>query len=343
MKAKIIQKKDIASLLDRLIKEYELFAPVKRDGLILFEAISSGNEAYLNYRSSKIPPKRIFFPQSEMLFSCSSAKDMTEMKVPPSLEKPLLVFGMHPCDAKGLMLLDKVFDGGCKDPYYINRRANTTVVNIGCTIPRTSCFCTTVGGGPFLAEGSDLLFIDIGDEYLVRIITDKGAQLLKDAPEFSDAKEDKLSGARQVIEAVENSMSNVLKVEGLKEKLDSMFDDPIWERVSEKCIDCGICTFLCPTCHCFDMVDEAVDTNAARIRIWDSCQYPLFTLEASGFNPRPTVKERCRQRIMHKFSYYIDNHGQRACVGCGRCITECPVNWDIRQALTTISQHEIAK
>jgi ferredoxin len=343
MEAKIIKKKDMVSLLDRLIKEYELFAPVKRDSLILFEAIGSGSEAYLDYQNSKIPPKGILFPQSETLFSCRSTKHTAEMEVPPSPEKPLLIFGIRPCDARSLMLLDKVFDGECKDPYYLNRRANTVVVSIGCTTPRTSCFCTAVGAGPFSAEGSDLLLIDIGSEYLVQIVTDKGTQLLKDAPEFSDAGEDKLPLTRQVIETAEASMSPGLKVEGLKEKLDSMFDDPMWDQVSEKCIDCGVCTFLCPTCHCFDMVDEAVDSGTARIRIWDSCQFPLFTLQASGLNPRPTVKERCRQRIMHKFSYFIDNHGQCACVGCGRCVTECPVNLDIRQVLTTVSQVGVTK
>ena len=217
MKAKIIKKKDVASLLDRLIEKYELFAPVKRDGLILFEAIASGSEAFLDYQNSKIPPKGILFPQSETLFSSSSTRDAAEIEVPPGPEKPQLIFGIHPCDARSLTLLDKVFDGEYKDPYYVNRRANTVVVSIGCTTPRTSCFCTAVGGGPFSSEGSDLLLIDIGSEYLVQTVTDKGTLLLKDAPELSDAGEDKLSLARAAISTAEASMSPGLKVEGLKD------------------------------------------------------------------------------------------------------------------------------
>ncbi len=342
MEAKIISKKDIASLLERLIAKYETFAPVKREGLVLFEAIGSGSDAFLDYQNSKMPPKGILFPQSETLFNYHSTKGTAEIEVSPSPEKPQLIFGIRPCDARSLMLLDKVFDGECKDPYYINRRANTVVVSIGCTTPRTSCFCTAVGGGPFLTEGSDLLLIDIGNEYLVQTVTDKGTQLLKDAPELGDAGEDKLSLARQVIGTAGASMSPALKVEGLKEKLDSLFADPAWDLLSEKCLGCGVCTYLCPTCHCFDIVDEAVGSDGERIRIWDSCQFPLFTLQASGVNPRPTVKERFKQRIMHKFGYFVDNHGLFACVGCGRCVIECPVNLDIRQVLSTVLQMGVA-
>ena len=339
MKAKIIKKKDIASFLDRLINGYEVFAPVERDGLILFEAIGSGSEALLGYQNSKMPPKGILFPQSETLFSYSSTKDTSNIGVPPGLEKPRLIFGIRPCDAMSFRLLDKVFDGECKDPYYINRRANTVVVSVGCTTPRASCFCTAVGGGPFSAEGSDLLLIDIGDEYVVQIVSDKGARLLEERG-FEDAGEDKLALVPEVIKAAEASMEPGVEIYGLKEKLDNRFDDPIWQQLTEKCLGCGVCTYLCPTCYCFDIVDEVVGSGGERIRIWDSCQFPLFTLQASGVNPRPTVRERFRQRIMHKFSYFVDAYDQIGCVGCGRCVTECPVNLDIRQVLNSIAQLE---
>ena len=236
-------------------------------------------------------------------------------------------------------LLDKVFGGDFKDPYYLNRRANTVVVSRGCTTPRASCFCTSVGGGPFSTEGSDLLLTDIGDEYVVQIVSDKGAKLL-DKKGFEDAGKKNLDLAAGVIKAAEASMGPGVETEGLKEKLDSIFDDPVWQQLTEKCLGCGICTYLCPTCHCFDIVDETVGSGGERIRLWDSCQFPLFTLQASGVNPRPTGKERFRQRMMHKFSYLIDSCGQVGCVGCGRCITECPVNLDIRQVLNSIAQLE---
>ncbi|MCK4791186.1 MAG: 4Fe-4S dicluster domain-containing protein [Desulfobacteraceae bacterium] len=342
MKAKTINKKDIASFLDDLIKEYEVFAPIKRDVLVLFDTIGSGNEALLNYKNSKISPKGILFPQSETLFRYSSNKETVDFEVPSVEEKPRVIFGIRPCDARGLTLLDQVFDGECKDPYYVNRRANTVVVSIGCTKPQATCFCTSVGGGPFSNEGSDLLLIDIGDDYVVQIVSDKGEKLLEEKG-LEDASEDKLSLVKVVIQAAEESIGPRVETDGLKEKLDNRFEDPIWQELTEKCLGCGVCTYLCPTCHCFDIVDEAVDFTGERIRTWDSCQFPLFTLQASGLNPRPTVKERFRQRIMHKFSYMVDDYGQIGCVGCGRCVTECPVNLDIRQVLDNISKLEGVK
>lgn len=342
MKAKTINKKDIASFLDDLIKEYEVFAPIKRDGLVLFETIGSGNEALLDYKNSKISPKGIMFPQSETLFRYSYNKETVDFEVPSIEEKPRVIFGIRPCDARSLTLLDKVFDGECKDPYYVSRRANTVVVSIGCARPQTTCFCTSVGGGPFSIEGSDLLLIDVGDEYIVQIVSDKGERLLKERG-FEDAGEDKVALTAIVIKKAEASIGPGVEADGLKEKLDKRFDDPIWQELTEKCLGCAVCTYLCPTCHCFDIVDEAVGLDGERIRIWDSCQFAMFTLQASGLNPRPTVKERFRQRIMHKFSYMVDDHDQIGCVGCGRCVAECPVNLDIRQVLNNLSQLEGVK
>lgn len=337
MKAKIIRKQDIADLLDNLLRKYEVFAPVKRDDLVVCDRIGSGSEAFLDYTNSIKPPKEILFPQSETLFTYSSFDDAASIKVPLSKERPYLLFGIRPCDARSFTLLDKVFnEEKYKDVYYLNRRDAMVVVAIGCIKPRATCFCTSVGGGPFSPEGSDLLLADIGDDYIVQVITDKGAKLLEER-EAEDAGEDKLALMRKAIREAEASMPPQITIDGLKEKLDRMFDDPIWGVLSEKCISCGVCTYLCPTCYCFDIVDEARDSGGERLRIWDSCQFPLFTLQASGVNPRPTNKERYRQRIMHKFSYCINDYGQIGCVGCGRCVTECPVNLDIRQVLTTIS------
>jgi len=337
MKAKTIRKEDIADFLDNLLKEYEVFAPVKRDDLVVFDRIHSGSEAFLNYTNSIRPPKEILYPQSETLFTYSSTDNAASVEVPPGEERPRLVFGIRPCDARSFLFLDRIFnEEEYKDVYYLDRRDAMVVVGLACIKPRATCFCTSVGGGPFSIEGSDLLLIDIGDDYVIQIVSDKGERLLENR-QLEDAGEDKLSLMKKVMEDAEASMAPKLKIDALKEKLDRMFDDPIWDLLTEKCLSCGVCTYLCPTCYCFDIVDETVDSGGKRLRIWDSCQFPLFTLQASGENPRATNKERYRQRIMHKFSYLIDNNGQIGCVGCGRCVTECPVNLDIRQVLTAIS------
>jgi len=335
MKETEIVKTDLVSLLNTLIKEYKVFAPVEQNGFITFQEIHSGSEAFLDYINSKKPPKEIFFPQSERLFSYDlSKKEGWGIEEPASEEKQKIIFGIRPCDARSLVLLDNVFDGQLyKDPYYTDKRKNTTIIALGCNQPGSTCFCTSLGGGPFSQEGSDLLLVDIGQKYIIKAVTEKGEKLAK---EFKEAEEHSLSLMRDTIETAEALIKSKIEVQKVTEKLDSIFDDPFWDLVSEKCLGCAVCTYLCPTCYCFDITDEVTGQRGERIRTWDSCAFPNFTLQASGVNPRPSSKERLRQRIMHKFDYFVANHGMAACVGCGRCIKECPVNLDIQVVLNSI-------
>jgi sulfhydrogenase subunit beta (sulfur reductase) len=337
LKTKTIKKKNIPGFLDRLIKECTVYAPVKRDDNVFFDTIQSGGEAFLEYQNSKVPPKNILLPQTETLFQYSQKEGSVDVRVPSDDREEQVIFGLRPCDAKGFLLLDRVFGGDRPDPYYKSRRAKTVLVSMGCTEPGCSCFCLSLGGGPVSADGSDILLIDIGDEYVMQVYSDKGTSLLE-GKGLDDAEEDKLKIAAESVKKAEDHMGPGLEIGGLKERLDEVFDDPVWVSLTEKCLGCGVCTYLCPTCYCFDMCDESFVADGKRIRVWDSCQFPLFTLQASGFNPRSTVKERYRQRIMHKFSYLLDDQDMLGCVGCGRCVKECPVNLDIRQVLTALSK-----
>jgi sulfhydrogenase subunit beta (sulfur reductase) len=336
-----IAKTELVSLLNTLIKECKVFAPVEQNGFITFQEIHSGSEAFLDYINSKKPPKEIFFPQSEGLFSYDLSKGKGwSVEGPASEKKQSIIFGIRPCDARSLVLLDNVFDGQLyKDPYYTDKRKNTTIIAIGCNQPSSTCFCTSLGGGPFSQEGSDLILVDIGQKYILQVVTEKGEKLAKKHNEFKEAEDHSLSLVRDTMEKADALMKSKIEVQKVTEKLDSMFDDPFWDLVSEKCIGCAVCTYLCPTCHCFDITDEVISQTGERVRTWDSCAFPSFTLEASGVNPRPSNKERYRQRIMHKFNYFLANHGMVACVGCGRCIKECPVNLDIRGVLNSILNH----
>lgn len=338
MKELEIAKTEVVSLLNNLIREYKVFAPVGQNGFITFQEIHSGSEALLDYTNSKKPPKEIFFPQSERLFGYDlNRREGWGVEEPTLEEKPRIILGIRPCDARSLVLLDNVFDGKLyKDPYYTDKRKNTTIVALGCKQPGSTCFCTSLGGGPFSQDGSDLLLVDIGDKYIVQVVTEKGKKLAKEHNEFRKAEKNSLPLMRNTIKTAEALMKSKIEVQKVTEKLDAMFDDPFWDLVSEKCLGCAVCTYLCPSCHCFDITDEAISQSGERVRTWDSCAFPSFTLEASGVNPRPSNKERYRQRIMHKFNYFVANHGVAACVGCGRCIKECPVNLDIRIVLNSI-------
>jgi ferredoxin len=190
----------------------------------------------------------------------------------------------------------------------------------------------------------DVALSDIGDRYLIQAVSEKGKALLA---EMSSSEDSTLGSAKEatpselleqerVAEEARERIRSELAIEGLKGKLDGMFEDPLWVAVAQKCLGCGVCTFVCPTCHCFDILDEGDGDRGRRVRIWDSCQYPLFTHHTSGHNPRPSGTARMRQRIMHKFHYMVENIDALGCVGCGRCVRSCPVNLDIRQVLQQI-------
>ncbi|MFZ5643949.1 MAG: 4Fe-4S dicluster domain-containing protein [Bacillota bacterium] len=325
----IIAKNALPGLLDKLIAEYEVYAPVKEGTYSLFKRLAKGTEAYFGYLNSKIPPKGVLFPQSEKLFSYSGAQ-MEECI--DSAKK--VVFGIRPCDAKSLLLLDNVFTNDqYTDPYFVTRRENTLLVGMACSDPAGTCFCTSMNSGPCDKSGMDVMLTDIGESYVVEAISEKGKDLVAKLGlgAADDSQKDAAAKAQEAAEVVCK-----VNVEGLKAKLDVNFYDSIWDGIQEKCLGCAACTYSCPTCHCFDIVDEAVDCTGCRVRNWDSCMFPLFTLHTSGHNPRTSGKERMRQRVMHKFKYFIDRYNATACVGCGRCIKNCPVNLDIRQVLADI-------
>ena len=332
MDAKVVRKDRVAGLLDDLIERYEVVAPVCRNDVILFDRVISRSEAVLDFSNSRLSPKGAFLPASEVMFRYDGA----QVSEPPEGPERVL-FGVRPCDAQSFLLLDMVFDAAeYQDPYYVRRRRRTCVVGMGCSRPLSTCFCTQVGGGPFNEKGLDVLLSDLGDKYLVQPTTERGKELLEGNPLLEEAADSDLREKERIENEAKSRIRSTVVTEGLKEKLDGMYEDPFWDALHEKCIGCGVCAYLCPTCHCFDVLDEADGQGARRVRIWDSCQFSLFTRHASGHNPRPSGKERMRQRVMHKFHYFVENEGELACVGCGRCIINCPVNMDIRQVLSGI-------
>lgn len=340
MKWKVIEKSELPVLVGELAKEYEVFAPVKEKSIVSFERISSESQAYLDFRNTKKSPKEVFFPQNETLFTYRTGKKDVEIVESPAVKGKRVVLGARPCDARSFVLLDKFFSSGDhKDVYYLEKRKNTNIVGLACNNPLSTCFCTSLGGSPFGKEGMDLLLQDVNDKYLIETVTERGEELIKKFPWLKDAEKADIERAKKLSVDAETAVRSKVSVDGVSEKLDRMFDDPLWDQIYQKCLGCGVCTFLCPTCCCFDILDEERN-GGKRVRIWDSCQFSCFTLEGSGHNPRPSGKERMRQRIMHKFNYFVKNYGESFCVGCGRCVQECPVNLDIREVVGAISARQ---
>lgn len=326
-----IPKNKIPELLNAVALDCELYAPKAQNGIIAFASVGSAEDVARHYRNSTISAKELFLPRAEVVYEFDGEKFVDDKLS----DQKRVIFGMRPCDCRALMLLDLNFDTEqIKDPFYVTRRQNTIVIARGCNQPLSSCFCTAVGGDPFGQEGADVLLGDVGDWLLAEAITTKGKDFLTRYGKFF-SKNSSSDWQKQASQARQKLKSD-LQLTHIKSCLDDRFEDDIWETVSRKCLGCGACSYLCPTCYCFDLVDEKTSTGVKKIRTWDCCMFSLFTRHASGHNPRPINAARFRQKVMHKFNYYTERYGINSCVGCGRCVRSCPVNLDIRQVLQKV-------
>lgn len=336
MEKRLLTKQELNRFIARIAEETTFYAPIKGENGIEYTETTGDQPIAYDYVNVKLSPKGLFFPQKEVL--CRFCGDtIEEIPVP---DEQFIVFGGRPCDARSLLYLDRIFEDQASqftDPYYVSRRKQALMITLACNEPASTCFCTTVGGSPTENTGSDILVSELGDDLLFEACTEKGQQFLEMYRDsFQQPTEAHLSSkeqqARQAAEAV-----NSFAIAGIKEKLDNIFEEQAWETITNNCLGCGACTYLCPTCHCFDITDEVNGRGEGiRLRTWDSCQYQLFTKHASGHNPRVNKKQRMRQRLMHKFSYTVEKSDAIFCVGCGRCVLNCPVNLDIREMLTTL-------
>jgi ferredoxin len=344
---KIIKKAEVTELISRVMEHYRVYAPVRRQEVTDFQQITGANQVDLSLANTTLSPKSLMLPQSEPMFEFTLDKDSDRAGVMQEIEKDSLgrvIFGIRPCDAKAFQLLDLNFDTPAyRDPWWAHRRQHTTLVGLGCNDPCSTCFCTSVGSGPFSPQGLDLLLTDMGDQLTIEVISGKGKQLVEQAAIEGEASETTVNAVAEHQQASERTITSAVFTHALeKQSLIPLFDADFWDEVQFACINCGVCTFVCPTCWCFDIQDEVHKNVGVRLRNWDACMFPLFTLHGSGHNPRSQKLQRVRQRFMHKLKYFPDKYDNGvACVGCGRCIRQCPVNIDIREVFRLMNEFEV--
>ena len=346
MKVIKIDKKNWVEGVENLNDHYRLYGPVKDNEFYNFKELDKGQKPELNLLNTRLSPKSVVFPQSEVMFDYSLNENEENhhiMKEPDKDYSPRAVLGIRPCDANSFLVVKRNFDNPeYQDTYWLKAYEATTFVGLACNNPCSTCFCTTAGCGPFHEEGLDLLLIDDEDHYLAKAITPKGEDLLKagnwDEEIDADAANSQIKSMKQDAEA---KITSFVTTDKLKDKVtNKLYDAPFWDEVAFSCINCGTCTYVCPTCWCFDIQDENLGNTGVRMRNWDSCMYPLFTLHGSGHNPRSLKMQRVRQRFMHKLKYYVDKYNNGIqCVGCGRCISYCPVNIDIRRVCELMNNY----
>ena len=314
-----------------LLDANTVVAPVEEDGVLLFRRIASEDQAVVEPSGkTRWSPKEFLFPRSEALYRYNFAGGTVQLEDPPTPEEHQVLFGVRSCDASGLVRLDEIFLRGTRDRLYAGRRENTTVVSAACTAADPECFCTAVGYSPVGEEGSDVQLVFLDEDWLLRVLIDKGRDLVGGAADgwtaasASDGKrlpelERKISG--QIERSPVNREWSTVLEEG--------FEHGAWELLTQNCLGCSLCAYVCPSCSCFDMNHEANAFCGEQCRSWDACTLPLFTKHASGHNPRATTQERYRQRVLHKFAFKGEEDEPFRCVGCGRCVALCPAGLDI--------------
>lgn len=334
---KYLKSTDLKPWLAELAQENSVFAPRYEGDAVIFAPFDPEQELFIKYAAT-VPPKKTVFPQSERLVDFMYRKDPEDLsrilidgkEVLP--EGTTVVFGGRPCDVRGFTMFDRVYlSEKAIDIYYKARRDNTSFITLACDSTETTCFCHWVNSSPADPTGSDVLAVPVEGGFLLKSVSDRGEGLL--SSKLLSEGESRAEKADQVCKKVADSLDEAPDLSKAPKKLLEVFDTiEFWEDVSAKCLSCGACTYLCPTCYCFNITDETQGMKGSRIRSWDNCMSALFTSEASGHNPRPTKAHRLRNRVGHKFSYYPDLHnGVVSCCGCGRCIKSCPAGVDIRE------------
>ena len=332
----------LPSFFEAIANKQRLYLPVEnakgQAEYRLWEKGVTYSDACNTVRSAK----DFFFPNVENLVDFKREGKKIEVIDTRSEAEDFVLFGVRACDVRSFDILDRVFLADPVDTYYQNRRAHATIVSIACNAPESTCFCQTFGIDCADPEGDVAGYLWQG-ELLLDAKTDKGEALLTSLGDLLTPCDDEpMWDCKTSIYAIKKQLPlQNLTTDGFGgDKMMDLFDSEKWASLSEACLGCGTCTFVCPTCQCYDIRDFDTGHGIKRYRCWDSCMYSDFTLMAHG-NSRVSQLERFRQRFMHKLVYYpANNDGIFGCVGCGRCLAKCPISMNIVKVMNALKEEE---
>jgi len=363
---KIIDIHEFDNLIRKLKeKGYTTVGPTIQNGAIIYSEINSSsdlpigftdtqkpgfyrlektdNNAFFNFVVGPQSWKKFLYPSIQKLFTAYYKNNKLEIEKPEPPATKYAFIGVRSCEINSIEIQDRVFFGGeYQNSNYKTLRKNSLIVAVNCSKAEENCFCTSMGTGPEVKSGYDILLTEIINEkehyFLIETGSERGEEIVNDL-NTREASESELSKKNQIIQKTISQIQKHLDTENLKDILLKNLESPLWDEVAKRCLACGNCTMVCPTCFCMTIEDytDLMKTKAERIQKWDSC----FTLEYSyihGGSIRVSIGSRYRQWLTHKLASWHEQFGTSGCVGCGRCITWCPVGIDITEEATKIKK-----
>jgi len=332
----VLQAVDIRGFIESLMGAADHFIAPRRalHHDLVFADVESADEVELDYANSLVSPACYVLPQREAIFTYAMAEDRPPQVRPAPAPESHVVFGIRPCDVAAIEYLDRFFMGGeFVDDVYAARRATKTIVAMACIEPQTdACWCTCSHAGPVARSGYDVQLTEMGEVYLVEVGSERGRELVERAGDLLREGGGELVAERERL--VEEAWDKFDRHGNIAQAMRWISGDDtpeeLWQELGAKCFSCGSCSLVCPVCSCFDTYEYVEDGVGARIRCWDSCHFPGYSLEASGFNPRETAPERMHHYAHHKLCRdTFTKYGRPGCVGCGRCVQICPAQIDL--------------
>ncbi len=337
MEEKLISHQNLVSLVSDLIKANHLVIGHDEES-IGWKSIADATEMKINHSGipSNVSYKEFVFSKTEPIFYYKNKKDDFDLVEPLPEERKIVFLGAKPCDARSIEIMSKVFNWDYKDKFFNQRAENSIVLGVACNYQDEFCFCTSVGLNPTTEKGSDIFLVPLDEnKYAFRIVNERGKEFIKPYEKYLSDGNSKLS--TETLSKIKNPEKR-FESRKVRKWITNNFEHKLFDKVGETCLGCGQCAFVCPVCHCFDIIDEECDYSCGRrMKNWDACQFGLFTLHGSGHNPRDNQGKRYRQRIAHKFKYYTDRFDEILCTGCGRCSRGCPVGINIAAVVSEIN------